>query len=71
MEDVEWSILVGLGFLASHPRQKKIARTRGSVLDQRIICMGLAGGAKLVLGKVKLDPRPADRCPDAGGVVSV
>ena len=68
MEEIEWSILVGLGVLASsHPHLKIIARTRGSVLDKRFTCMGMGGGVdfwragvgvNLVLAKVKLDHRP-------------
>ena len=82
MEDVEWSVLVRLGVLtSSHPHLKTIARTRGSGLDKRVTYKGPGGGGgdrwgagagvKLVLSKLKLDPRPAVRWPGASGAVSV
>ena len=32
-------------------------------------CWGGGGGVRLVISKVKLDPRPANKCYDAGGAV--
>ena len=61
------------------PTPQDIARTRRSVLSKRFTYMGLGeggellwwAGMKLVLSKMKLDPRPENRCLDAGGAVSV
>ena len=78
MEDVEWSVPVGLDVLASsHPHLKTIARTRGSGLDKRYHIYGAGWGwgagawVKLVISKLKPDPRLVIRWPGAGSAVSV
>ena len=78
MEDVEWSLPVGLDVLASSlPHPKTIARTRESGLDMYgagrggWIVGGTGAGVKLVLSMFKLNPCPAIRWPGACGAVSV
>ena len=79
MEDVGWSLSVGLDVLASsNSHLKTIAGTRGPGLDKQFLCMGLGrgvdcwgagAGMKLVLSKLKLDPSPAIRWRGASGAV--
>ena len=82
MKDVEWSFPVGLDVKSSsHPHVKTISRTRRSGLDKQyqiygagrggVDCWGTGAWVKLVLSKLKLDPRPATRWHGTDSAISV